>query len=97
MRSGGCQRNREFRPLYRCCLLLYRRAVRPLNESQFCVDVYQNKYLPEGAQEVNAVFTVTSAADLAQADHTDAPASSPGGADAALGGFLQAARTGTTR
>ena len=46
--------------------------MRPLNESRFCVDVYQNEYLPEGAREVNAVFTVTSAADLAQAGGTDA-------------------------
>jgi hypothetical protein len=43
-----------------------------LNESQFCVDVYQNEYLPEGAQEVGAVLSVRSAADLTQADDVDA-------------------------
>ena len=40
----------------------------PLDESLFCVDVYQNEYLPEGAREVSAVLTVTCAVDLAQAD-----------------------------
>jgi hypothetical protein len=42
--------------------------VSPLDESLFCVDVYQNEYLPEGAVEVSAVLTVTCAVDLAQAD-----------------------------
>ncbi|NSC21765.1 VWA domain-containing protein [Streptomyces albus subsp. chlorinus] len=27
---------------------------------RFCVDVYQNEYLPEGAREVNAIVTVTA-------------------------------------
>ncbi|MEU2719161.1 VWA domain-containing protein [Streptomyces smyrnaeus] len=30
------------------------------NAPRFSVDVYQNEYLPEGAQEVNAIVTVTS-------------------------------------
>jgi von Willebrand factor type A C-terminal domain/von Willebrand factor type A domain len=39
-----------------------------MDESAFCVDVYQNEYLPEGAREVSAVLTVTCAVDLAQKD-----------------------------
>jgi hypothetical protein len=44
----------------------------PLGESAFSVDVYQNEYLPEGAREISAVLTVTSAEDLAQAGDNDA-------------------------
>jgi hypothetical protein len=46
--------------------------VSPLGESVFCVDVYQNQYLPEGAGEVSAVLTVTCAVDLTAADDRDA-------------------------
>jgi hypothetical protein len=42
--------------------------VSPLDEPVFCVDVYQNEYLPEGTEEVSAVLTVTCAVDLAAAD-----------------------------
>lgn len=43
-----------------------------LNEFLFSVDVYQNEYLPEGAREISAVLTVTSAPDLPQDEDTDA-------------------------
>jgi hypothetical protein len=38
-----------------------------MSQPDFTVDIYQNEYLPEGAQEVNAVITVTTAGTAAEA------------------------------
>ena len=32
-----------------------------MSQPDFTVDIYQNEYLPEGGQDVNAVVTVTTA------------------------------------
>jgi von Willebrand factor type A C-terminal domain/von Willebrand factor type A domain len=38
-----------------------------MSQPDFTVDIYQNEYLPEGGQEVNAVITVTTAGTAAAA------------------------------
>jgi VWA domain-containing protein len=38
-----------------------------MSQPDFTVDIYQNEYLPEGGQDVNAVVTVASAGTAAQA------------------------------
>ena len=38
-----------------------------MSQPDFTVDIYQNEYLPEGGQDVNAVVTVTTAGTVSQA------------------------------
>jgi len=47
-----------------------------MTELGFAVAVYQNEYLPEGGQEVNAIVTVTSPAEGPPAGHSDSAAES---------------------
>jgi len=35
-----------------------------MSQPDFTVDIYQNEYLPEGARDVNAIVTVTTAGRL---------------------------------
>src|SRR5215831_5766010 len=37
-----------------------------MSQPDFTVDIYQNEYLPEGGQDVNAVVTVTAAGTASQ-------------------------------
>src|SRR5215831_7696016 len=43
-----------------------------MSQPDFTVDIYQNEYLPEGGQDVNAVATVTAAGTATQAPVTEA-------------------------
>ena len=62
-----------------------------MSQPAFTVDVYQNEYLPEGGQEVNAVVTVTASGEASAA-----PAADPGSAEIIIidcSGSMSAPRT----
>jgi len=51
-----------------------------MSQPGFSVDVYQNEFLPEGGQDVNAVVTVTSSdTPLATSDSGEQDRRSPRG------------------
>ncbi|WP_181769137.1 vWA domain-containing protein [Streptomyces albidus (ex Kaewkla and Franco 2022)] len=54
----------------------------------FSVEIYQNEFLPEGAQEVNAIVTVTSTRG-ASTRGLPLPGTDPGGSSAALPGAVR--------